>query len=190
MGGGGGRWWGRRGWGREETGRGEGRVKEGAMRRQWEGIYRERGVADPEQAARRLLRLPEGAYLDMGDFVGGMLKYIRRHPVKRITIAGGFAKMSKLAAGRLDLHSARAEVDLGFLSGLAAKAGADGGTIQAINEASTGNVALAIARLAKIPLADMVAERARECAKAVLATGAIEVHILIIDRQGDVVGQI
>ncbi|MFX7167397.1 cobalt-precorrin-5B (C(1))-methyltransferase, partial [Acinetobacter baumannii] len=53
--------------------------------------------------------LPETALLDMGDFVGGMLKYLRRHPVPRLTIAGGFAKLSKLAAGHLDLHSGRSQ---------------------------------------------------------------------------------
>ena len=47
----------------------------------------------------------------MGDFVGGMLKYLRRHPVPRVTIAGGMAKMTKLGQGLLDLHSRRGEVD-------------------------------------------------------------------------------
>ena len=47
----------------------------------------------------------------MGDFVGGMLKYLRRHPVPRVTIAGGFGKMTKLAQGLLDLHSKRGAVD-------------------------------------------------------------------------------
>src|SRR5687768_5252971 len=45
-----------------------------------------------EKAARAKLGLPDEAYLDMGDFVGGMLKYLRTHPVKRVTVAGGFAK--------------------------------------------------------------------------------------------------
>ena len=31
----------------------------------------------------------------MGDFAGGMLKYLRKHEVARVTIAGGFAKMTK-----------------------------------------------------------------------------------------------
>ena len=35
----------------------------------------------------------------MGDFVGGMLKYLRAHPVPRVTIAGGVAKMTKLRRG-------------------------------------------------------------------------------------------
>ena len=41
----------------------------------------------------------------MGDFAGGTLKYLRTHPIERVTIAGGFAKLAKLAAGHLDLHS-------------------------------------------------------------------------------------
>ncbi|CAM5384636.1 Cobalt-precorrin-5B C(1)-methyltransferase [Streptomyces antimycoticus] len=61
--------------------------------------------------------LPQDALLDMGDFAGAVLKHLRRHPVDRLTVAGGFAKLSKLAAGHLDLHSARSQVDKGFLAG-------------------------------------------------------------------------
>src|SRR5262245_42677569 len=58
-----------------------------------------------EAAVRAHLGLPEQAMIDMGDFAGGMLKYVRRHPVPRVTVGGGFAKLSKLALGHLDLHS-------------------------------------------------------------------------------------
>ena len=47
----------------------------------------------------------------MGDFVGGLLKYLARHPVERVTIGGGIGKMTKLAQGALDLHSGRSQVD-------------------------------------------------------------------------------
>ena len=60
-----------------------------------------------EAAVKTLYDLPETALLDMGDFVGGTLKYLRTHPVPRVTIAGGIAKITKLAQGMLDLHSAR-----------------------------------------------------------------------------------
>ena len=53
---------------------------------------------------QRRYGLPEHALIDMGDFVGGTLKYLRSHPVPRLTLAGGFAKLAKLAAGHLDLH--------------------------------------------------------------------------------------
>jgi cobalt-precorrin-5B (C1)-methyltransferase len=60
--------------------------------------------------------LPEIAYLDMGDFAGGLLKYLRAHPVPNLTLAGGFGKFSKLAQGHLDLHSGRSQVDLDWLA--------------------------------------------------------------------------
>ena len=37
----------------------------------------------------------------MGDFAGGLLKYLRARPIPRVTIAGGPGKMSKLADGKL-----------------------------------------------------------------------------------------
>ncbi len=39
----------------------------------------------------------------MGDFVGAVLEYLRRHPVPRLTIGAGIAKAAKLASGHLDL---------------------------------------------------------------------------------------
>ena len=72
-----------------------------------------------EKAVRALHDMPDTALIEMGDFVGGMLKYLKSHPVPRVTIAGGVAKMTKLAQGRLDLHSKRGEVDFCVLAGLA-----------------------------------------------------------------------
>ncbi len=72
--------------------------------------------ATSEKAIQALHGLPDPAIIDMGDFVGGMLKYLRRHPVERVTVAGGLAKMTKLAQGMLDLHSKRGAVDLAWLS--------------------------------------------------------------------------
>ena len=69
-----------------------------------------------EAAIRALYGLPDHALIEMGDFVGGLLKYLREHPVPRLTIAGGPAKMTKLAEGKLDLHSKRGAVDLAALS--------------------------------------------------------------------------
>jgi len=63
-----------------------------------------------------LYGLPETALIDMGDCVGGTLKYLRRHPVPRVSLAGGFAKLAKLATGHLDLHSSRSAVDVPVLA--------------------------------------------------------------------------
>ena len=64
-----------------------------------------------ERTVQELYALPEMALLDMGDFAGGTFKYLRRHPVPRVTLAGGFAKLAKLAQGHLDLHSSRSVLD-------------------------------------------------------------------------------
>ena len=55
-----------------------------------------------EAAVQKLFGLSDFALVDMGDFAGGMLKYIRDHPVPCLTIAGGFAKLTKLGQGCLD----------------------------------------------------------------------------------------
>ncbi len=122
--------------------------------------------------------LSEQALIDMGDFAGGMLKYLRRYPVAKLTIAGGFAKMAKLAHGEMDLHSARSRVDMDWLAGLS-----DDG--EAVAAANSANQALQIAGPA---LANRVADRAREVALGV-AGDAIAIEILICNRQGELVGR-
>ncbi len=140
-----------------------------------------------EAAVQRLFDLPEVALIDMGDFVGGTLKYLRRHPVARLTLAGGFAKMAKLAEGHLDLHSARSRVATGALADLlAAQGGSDALVVEARQAAGAGEV-LALAGQDGPALAAAVARRAREVALATLA-GGLAVDVVIFDRQGKLLG--
>jgi cobalt-precorrin-5B (C1)-methyltransferase len=133
-----------------------------------------------EKAARARLGLPEEAYLDMGDFVGGLCKYLKRHPVERVTIAGGFAKMAKLGQGAMDLHSARGTVDLGALAALLPEA------LRA--QALAANTANEVLGLGGPALADAVARRARDAAQAIVAGGG-QVDVLVVDRGGNIVGE-
>ncbi|CAM3081637.1 cobalt-precorrin-5B (C(1))-methyltransferase [Streptomyces albus] len=133
--------------------------------------------------------LPEDALLDMGDFAGAVLKYVRRHPVDRLTVCGGFAKLSKLAAGHLDLHSKRSQVDKGFLARLARRGGADEALADRVSEANTGLAALQMCAAAGVPLGDLVAEAARDEALRVLRGAPVRVDVLCIDRAGTVVGR-
>ena len=89
-----------------------------------------------ERAAQALYDLPEIALIDMGDFVGGTLKYLRAHPVPRLTLAGGFAKLAKLAQGALDLHSGRSRLDQPRLAERARAAGAPPDLVAAIPAAT------------------------------------------------------
>jgi len=142
-----------------------------------------------EQVAMREHGLAEGSMLDMGDFAGAVLKYLRRHPLPRLTVAGGFAKMSKLAAGHLDLHSGRSQVDPAFLADLSRAAGADDELVRRVAGATTGLAALQLSRAAGVPLGDLVATRAREVALEVLRGAPVVVDTLCIDRAGEVVGR-
>ncbi|MFE6783841.1 cobalt-precorrin-5B (C(1))-methyltransferase [Streptomyces sp. NPDC057680] len=142
-----------------------------------------------ERTVATLYDLPEIALLDMGDFAGAVLKYVRRHPVDRLTICGGFAKLSKLAAGHLDLHSARSQVDKGFLAELARAGGASESLAAEIAGANTGLAALRLCEAAHVPLGDLVAARARDEALAVLRGAPVAVDVVCIDRAGTVVGR-
>ncbi|HEX4704151.1 MAG TPA: cobalt-precorrin-5B (C(1))-methyltransferase [Pseudonocardiaceae bacterium] len=142
-----------------------------------------------EQVAARLYGLPDDALLDMGDFAGAVLKYLRRHPVDRLTIAGGVGKLSKLAAGHLDLHSGRSQVDPNLLADLAATAGAPTELADRVRTANTALDALRQCQDAGLPLGDLIAARARDTALGVLRGAPVEVDVVVIDRSGTVVGR-
>lgn len=142
-----------------------------------------------ERAVQKLHALPEVALIEMGDFVGGMLKYLRRHPVPHVTIAGGFAKMTKLGQGLLDLHSKRGEVDRVWLAALIAEAGGAGDHILAARGANTALHVLEIARAAKLPLADLVARAALATATRALDSPEIALEIAIFDRDSALIGR-
>ena len=137
-----------------------------------------------EGAVAQLYGLPETALIEMGDFAGGMLKYLKTHPVERVTIAGGFAKISKLAQGRLDLHSGRGVIDLGVLAGMLAELGADPSVTEAARAANTAQQILDLSRAHGLPLAGEIAARGLATAKAVLAGTGVGVDVVIFDRQG------
>ncbi len=141
-----------------------------------------------EKAAMARLQLPLEACIDMGDFVGGMLKYLRDHPVGRVTIAGGFGKLAKLAQGALDLHSARSHVDLHNLIQMLQELAPGGYDAGRAREAASANELLGMATLAGVPLADLVARRAREVGQRIVGS-EVRVDVLIVDRNGTIVGE-
>ena len=141
-----------------------------------------------EQAAMARLGLPVEAYLDMGDFAGGLLKYLRTHPVARLTIAGGFAKITKLAQGAMDLHSGRSTVDLSFLAEMLQERGLGSQDLERVRAANTANEVLAIAAAAGIALGEAVAQRARQQAQGIVGQ-ASRVDVMVVDRSGTIVGE-
>jgi cobalt-precorrin-5B (C1)-methyltransferase len=141
-----------------------------------------------EAAVQRLHDLPETALIDMGDFVGAMLKYLRAHPLPRVTIAGGVGKMTKLAQGLLDLHSARGAVDLATLARLAEDAGGSPSLRKRIAAANTAAQAFVHAGEDGVALGDVVARAAQAVAMKVVDGRGIAVEVVLFDRDGGLIG--
>jgi cobalt-precorrin-5B (C1)-methyltransferase len=141
-----------------------------------------------EAAVQRLYGLPDHALIDMGDFAGGTLKYLRRHPIARLTIAGGFGKLSKLAGGAMDLHSGRSEVDREQLAAALISLGAAPELATAARSANTAGEILGMAQTSGLALGDLIAGEARDQALA-MVDGKVAVEVIVIDRGGEVVGR-
>ena len=139
-----------------------------------------------EKAVITRYDLPEIALMDMGDFVGGMLKYMRRNPVANLTIAGGFAKMAKLGQGAIDLHSARSQVDFTALADLAAACGYDHDMVTNAN--SVLDVVQQGTLEMRLELANAIAAAAQKTALGVVAGAAVNIEILVVARDGQING--
>ncbi|MFN4143493.1 cobalt-precorrin-5B (C(1))-methyltransferase [Aestuariivirga sp.] len=133
-----------------------------------------------EDAVRAHYGLPLEAMLDMGDFAGGLLKYLRTHPVARVTIGGGFGKIAKLAQGALDLHSGRSQVDLDFLAGLAPELPRDrvlaANTAQEVLDMAEGDA-----------LSRRVAAAALRTVRGVLKEAPVAAEVMIVSRRGEII---
>ncbi|MGB7317861.1 MAG: cobalt-precorrin-5B (C(1))-methyltransferase [Planktotalea sp.] len=144
-----------------------------------EGLGRVAGCtgATSERVVQDIYGLPDHAMLDMGDFVGGMLKYIAKHPVPHVTIGGGIGKMTKLAQGARDLHSGRSQVDLKALA-----------LVLARPEVADMNTALQAYDVVGSPMADWVARNALLSVRAMLPD-SVGADVVVIDRKGEVLAR-
>ena len=132
-----------------------------------------------EDAVRTHFGLPLEAMLDMGDFAGGVLKYLRSHPVQRLTIGGGFGKMVKLAQGHMDLHSGRSQVDFLWLSRLVPQ--------NLKQDVTDANTAQQVLEMVGPSIAGQVADLALKSVNAVL-DGAAQADVMVVDRAGLIIG--
>ena len=145
--------------------------------------------ASSEAAIQKLYGLADIALIDMGDFVGGMLKYVRAHPLPRVTIAGGVGKMSKLAQGLTDLHSRRGAVDLERLADFARAAGGSEEICARIQAANNAAEAFSLAQAQGIALGDEVARAGKVAAERIVAGRNVAIEIVVFDRDGMLVGR-
>ena len=136
--------------------------------------------ATSEATVQKKFGIPDHGMLDMGDFVGGMLKYLAKHPIPRVTIGGGIGKMTKLAQGARDLHSARSQVDFNQLSNWA--------EILGLGSLTDANTALDAYQKTGPKLAEHIAYQARIAAQDMVGSHTI-IDTIVIDRSGAIIGQ-
>ncbi|MEO0773552.1 MAG: cobalt-precorrin-5B (C(1))-methyltransferase [Pseudomonadota bacterium] len=132
--------------------------------------------ATSEKTVQAQYALPDHAMLDMGDFVGGMLKYLARHPVPRLTIGGGIGKLTKLAQGARDLHSGRSQVDFAALA-----------EVLGNPDVRHMNTALEVYENKGKDHAEWVAENALMQARTMAPE--LQIDVIVMNRGGDIIAQ-
>jgi cobalt-precorrin-5B (C1)-methyltransferase len=132
-----------------------------------------------EDAVRAHFNLPLEAMMDMGDFAGGLLKYVREHPVAHVTIGGGFGKITKLAQGAMDLHSGRSQVDFEWLAKFA--------PVNLHEDVKAANTAQQVLDMLGAGLASQVAGEAKLEVEKILRGAPIAADVMIVDRAGKII---
>ena len=141
-----------------------------------------------EEAIRTHYGLSETSLIEMGDFAGAVLKHLKKVPVARISICGGFGKISKLANGHMDLNSRVSSIDFNQLARAAESLGASVELCDSVKSANTSIEAFYLCQKEQINLATILCEQARDVAKNILP-GSVEVEIVATDRQGNFIGR-
>lgn len=141
-----------------------------------------------EAMVREHYQLSDMALIEMGDFAGAFLKHLRRNTqLTRLTLCAGFGKLTKLAAGHLDLHSRASSIDLHQLAQIARELGGDEQLAEQIAGCNTSMETLRLCQMQKLPLADTICQRAGAVMRRFIPK-TITITVWAVDRKGLPVG--
>jgi cobalt-precorrin-5B (C1)-methyltransferase len=134
-------------------------------------------------------RLPEAAFIQMGDFVGVAVKHCARREVDRAIIVGMIGKLSKMANGKMQTHAAGSEVNMDLLADLVAELGADEEFQSQIRNSNTARHVLELCKAAGYgEITTLVCRKAVEhCMQH--AGGKLPVLAYLMDFEGELLGQ-
>lgn len=144
-----------------------------------------------EAAIKSHYDLDETALIEMGDFVGALLKHVRKvekHSIQltKLSICGGFGKLTKLANGHMDLNSRVSTIDFEQLASLAESLGASQRLLEDIKHSNTSIEALKHCMTEGIDLAELVCHKALLFCRGYIAEH-IELEVWAINRKGEFV---
>ncbi len=142
-----------------------------------------------ERFARRLITLPDIAYVQIGNFFGLALKHASGAGARQITLAGMIGKLAKFAAGNASVHSKQSEQDFEFLAGLASDASAEDAVVQRMRNANTAQEVTEIALEAG--LANFHDDLCRKAHRFALTCFDRELglDVWLLGKDGDVLGR-
>ncbi|MFT6389051.1 MAG: cobalt-precorrin-5B (C1)-methyltransferase [Cellvibrionaceae bacterium] len=103
--------------------------------------------------------------------------------IKKLSICGGFGKISKLAQGHMDLNSRASSIDFDYLVSVAKSLGATDALCKKIQGSNTSIEALKHCQDKKIDLALALCQRALTVAQNIVPD-EIDVEVMAIDRHG------
>lgn len=132
-------------------------------------------------------QLPDVALIEMGDFAGAVLKYLKKKPLDKLSLCAGFGKLTKLALGHLDLHSRASSIDFAWLAQLAAEQGADQALCDAITQANTSLEAQSLALKQGLDLVQPTCVAALHKIQSIIPE-SVHAEVWAVDRQGACLG--
>lgn len=146
-----------------------------------------------EQAIQNRYGLTNMAMIEMGDFIGALLKHIKarnkqnKSVPEKLSICAGFGKLTKLAAGNMDLHSRASSINFSDLSCWASELGASEALNTNILSANTSIEVLNLCKGESLDLAALVCHKAKSIVKNV-SPSELEIEVFAIDRKGNFIG--
>jgi cobalt-precorrin-5B (C1)-methyltransferase len=147
------------------------------------------GARTEAAAMRAHPALPAEGFVQAGDCIGIGLRRAAMRGLDRVALYAMVGKLAKVAAGLMQTHASRGEVDPALLAALAEEAGADAATAAAVRGATTARHALELlAGPGAAPFAAALCRRAvARCAAHV--AGRLAVEVVMIGFGGEVLGR-
>jgi cobalt-precorrin-5B (C1)-methyltransferase len=142
-----------------------------------------------ERLARKLLPLPEDAFVQIGPFFGDSLRHAAQAGIEKVTLVSMIGKLAKFAAGHESVHSSNSKQDFEFLEAIAKSAGAAEELLAQIHHANTAQeVAELAATHGLADFFDHICRRAREYGLALVREG-LALEVFLIGNDGKALGK-
>lgn len=141
-----------------------------------------------EQYIRKLVKLPDHCYVQMGDFSGYAMQQCGKKGLKKAYVVGFVGKLAKMAAGVSQTHVKGSKVDMKLLSEIARDCGASDSVIYDILRANTARHVMELVQKSNVPnFFDKVCHLVHTHMKS--RAGDTNVDVIMFDFEGSVIGQ-